>query len=50
MNTALQKAREENLLLKSDSRNWTIIRPYITYYDERLQLGVFEKKRGCAVL
>ena len=40
---SLAKAREENLLLKSDSRNWTIIRPYITYYDERLQLGVFEK-------
>lgn len=41
---SLAKAREENLLLKSDSRNWTIIRPYITYYDERLQLGVFEKE------
>lgn len=41
---SLAKAREEDLLLKSDSQNWTIIRPYITYYDERLQLGVFEKE------
>lgn len=41
---ALAKAREENILFESKSNNWTIIRPYITYNDERLQLGVFEKE------
>ncbi len=41
---ALAKAREENLLYQSASKNWTIIRPYITYNDERLQLGVYEKE------
>lgn len=41
---ALTKARQENILFSSDSKNWTIIRPYITYDDERLQLGVLEKE------
>lgn len=41
---ALVKAQEENLLLKSGFRNWTIVRPYITYNDNRLQLGVLEKE------
>lgn len=41
---ALAKAREENELLKSAYKNWTIIRPYITYNNERLQLGVLEKE------
>ncbi|MEY0590087.1 NAD-dependent epimerase/dehydratase family protein [Providencia manganoxydans] len=41
---ALTKARQENLLFDSNSKNWTIIRPYITYDDERLQLGVLEKE------
>lgn len=41
---ALTKARQENLLLKSKKKNWTIIRPYITYNVERLQLGVYEKE------
>lgn len=41
---ALAKAREENLLRKSKEKNWTIIRPYITYNDYRLQLGVYEKE------
>ncbi len=41
---ALAKAREENVLFNSKYTNWTIIRPYITYNDERLQLGVFEKE------
>mgnify|MGYP001165821815 CR=1 FL=1 len=40
---ALSKAREENVLLESEHRNWTIIRPYITYSEIRLQLGVLEK-------
>ncbi|MFT6919090.1 MAG: nucleoside-diphosphate-sugar epimerase, partial [Cognaticolwellia sp.] len=41
---ALSKARQENLLLNSKNNNWTIIRPYITYSEERLQLGVLEKE------
>lgn len=41
---ALKKARQENVLLKSNKTNWTIIRPYITYSNERLQLGVLEKE------
>lgn len=41
---ALAKAREEDLLRKSKEKNWTIIRPYITYNDYRLQLGVYEKE------
>ncbi|QKJ50678.1 NAD(P)H-binding protein [Providencia rettgeri] len=41
---ALTKARQENLLFNSTTNNWTIIRPYITYDDERLQLGVLEKE------
>lgn len=41
---ALAKAREENLLYQSGRKNWTIIRPYITYNVERLQLGVLEKE------
>ncbi len=42
---ALAKARQENLLFNSGKNNWTIIRPYITYNTERLQLGVFEKEQ-----
>ena len=41
---ALAKAREENILRKAEKKNWTIIRPYITYNDERLQLGTMEKE------
>lgn len=41
---ALTKARQENLLRKSGKTNWTIIRPYITYSNQRLQLGVYEKE------
>lgn len=41
---ALAKARQENLLLESELKNWTVIRPYITFSEERLQLGVFEKE------
>ena len=41
---ALAKARQENILRTSGRTNWTIIRPYITYSDDRLQLGVFEKE------
>lgn len=41
---ALAKAREENILFESKFKNWTIIRPYITYSENRLQLGVHEKE------
>ena len=40
---ALAKGREENLLRQSGKSNWTIIRPYITYSEYRMQLGVLEK-------
>ena len=42
---ALTKARQENILMNGRASNWTIIRPYITYSNERLQLGVYEKER-----
>ncbi len=41
---ALAKGREENVLFESGRKNWTIIRPYITYNSYRMQLGVFEKE------
>lgn len=41
---ALSKARQENILKESGRKNWTIIRPYITYSDERLQMEVYEKE------
>ena len=41
---ALEKARSEDLLFDSGRRNWTIIRPYITYNSNRLQLGEMEKE------
>lgn len=41
---SLAKARQEDILKNSDCPNWTIIRPYITYSEQRLQLGVLEKE------
>lgn len=41
---ALSKARQENVLRDTGLKNWTIIRPYITYSEIRLQLGVLEKE------
>ncbi len=41
---SLKKAREEDTLKKHKKTNWTIIRPYITYSEIRLQLGVLEKE------
>ena len=41
---ALQKARQEDILFGANRKNWTIIRPYITYNTERMQLGVLEKE------
>ncbi len=39
---ALAKAREENLLFASPHKNWTIVRPTVTYNSRRLQLGCYE--------
>lgn len=41
---ALFKARCENILDQRPEKGWTIIRPYITYNTQRLQLGVYEKE------
>lgn len=41
---SLTKARQENILKSSSRTNWTVIRPYITYSEKRLQLGVLEKE------
>ena len=41
---ALTKAREEDILRQTFNGNYTIIRPYVTYNDERLQLGILEKE------
>ncbi len=41
---ALTKARQEDVLIGSSRNNWTVIRPYITYSESRLQLGVLEKE------
>lgn len=32
------------MLAVSGKENWTIVRPYITYSSERLQLGIYEKE------
>ena len=40
----MAKGREENLLRETGGTNWTIIRPYITYNSNRIQLGVYEKE------
>ncbi len=42
---ALRKARQEDLIKNSGFNNYTIIRPYITYSDARLQLGIYEKEQ-----
>ncbi len=41
---ALAKARQEDILKSSKMVNWTIIRPYITYSQSRLQLGSLEQE------
>ena len=41
---SLAKARQEDILKNSGKNNWTIIRPYITYSFNRLQLGILEKE------
>lgn len=44
---ALCKARSENLLRESVLKNWTIIRPGITYSKMRFQLGCLEANTLC---
>lgn len=41
---ALSKAREEKILRTASQKNWTILRPYITYGWNRLQLEGMEKE------
>ncbi len=41
---SLSKARQEEILKTHGKKNWTIIRPYITYSEKRFQLGVLEKE------
>ena len=41
---AITKARQEDALMQRPLKNWTIIRPYLTFSDNRLQLGVMEKE------
>lgn len=39
---ALAKARQEDILIRNEKRNWTILRPSITYSAGRFQLGSLE--------
>lgn len=41
---ALNKARCEDILINHGRNNWSIVRPYITFNTQRLQLGVYEKE------
>lgn len=41
---SLTKARQEDILKATGKNNWTIIRPYITFSPQRLQLGILEKE------
>lgn len=41
---AIEKAREENLFFKSCYKNWTVVRPTLTYNTHRLQLAYGEKE------
>lgn len=41
---ALAKGRAEDILKSHERNNWTIIRPYVTFSEERLQLGTLEKE------
>lgn len=34
-----QRRAEEDLLIAFSKRNWIVVRPYLTYNSERLQLG-----------
>lgn len=43
----LTKARQENILRRSGKKNWTILRPCITYSKNRFQLGCLEAETVC---
>ena len=45
---ALAKARAEDILGSHPKKNWTVIRPYITFSEQRLQLGTLEKENWLA--
>ena len=54
---ALAKARQENILRGSKYKNWTIVRPTITYSKARFQLGtleantiIFRAQNNCPVI
>lgn len=40
----ITKAEQENIIINSKKNNWTIIRPYITYSNQRFELGVYPKE------
>lgn len=44
---ALEKARQEDILRRSNLKNWTIVRPGITYSKNRFQLGTLEANTLC---
>jgi nucleoside-diphosphate-sugar epimerase len=39
---ALLKARQENILFETSTKNWSIVRPTITFSKERFQLATYE--------
>ena len=41
---ALKKARQERILKDTGKNNWTVIRPYVTFSEQRLQLSALEKE------
>lgn len=41
---ALKKCRQEHLLMCCKNKNWTIVRPYVTFGENRLQLSALEKE------
>ena len=44
---AMTKARQENILRDASSRNWTIVRPAITFSRNRFQFGCLEAWEVC---
>lgn len=39
---SLEKCQMEDIVTSSKKKNWTMIRPYVTYSESRLQLGIYE--------
>lgn len=44
---AIDKAREEDMIWRSSFKNWTIVRPSITYSSRRFQFGCLEAHSVC---